>query len=90
MDKDTISVQPSKAKSVESLPVNSSSANTHTSPTSSAQTTSARATRAQSASSDNIAVKMAAANAATSHRKQQSLGSLKIDRNSKSEEGEVR
>ncbi|EEB18168.1 ubiquitin carboxyl-terminal hydrolase, putative [Pediculus humanus corporis] len=68
-------IQPGKAKSVDSLPINSNHSNSLYS------LYNTRSSRAQSASSDNIALKMAAVNAAISHRKQQSLGSLKIERN---------
>ncbi|KAL0277002.1 UNVERIFIED_CONTAM: hypothetical protein PYX00_004437 [Menopon gallinae] len=84
-EKETVSVQPSKAKSVESLPNNMMSVLVHSNPTIGAGGTS-KAPRVQSASSDNIAVKSFGNSFVTSHRKQQSLGSLKIDKTVKSEE----
>ncbi|KAK6622241.1 hypothetical protein RUM44_002048 [Polyplax serrata] len=85
IDKEVSPIQPSKAKSVDSLPINNASVSSHGNSLHS-PVCNTRSSRTHSASSDNITLKMAAMNAVVSHRKQHSLGSLKVDRNSHAED----
>lgn len=68
VEREKICASANKAKSVESLPVNFSGGDVAT-----------RSARTQSVSSDNVNIKVAAATAAT-HRKQQSLDNVRLER----------